>query len=348
MRSISVRQASVLLFLVLAGDVMVRPFTGGQNAAAATVIPIALAQGLFLYAIVFVLARIGMMQVMTAAALAVFGGVCLLEAAAVLLRTEQFYRYASDEPLPVAVTLGVLVLCVAYALLCHTRYAHGNQTDSTLHTFRFATMARAADVIFWLFAASLILLLVAGAPSMRLVQLAPAQGFPALWEELLKSLQVPAGLLVCLWLCKGEPQAVQRGFGAAIAGACGLRAVLAVFGELVLGTNAAMHPQLLHTLARVGGISVFKRLDALHVCVWVLVLLVRIVVLMTGAQMALALLWRCKNSVCVAVLCGALLPASAMMAAIPEQTHASVVSCGLLVCLIWTWMRGDAYAKGSA
>lgn len=46
--------------------------------------------------------------------------------------------------------------------------------------------------------------------------------------------------------------------------------------ELVLGPFAATQQQPLHTLARIGSLSVFTRLDALHVSVWMLLSLLRI------------------------------------------------------------------------
>lgn len=44
--------------------------------------------------------------------------------------------------------------------------------------------------------------------------------------------------------------------------------------------------QPMHTLARLGGLSVFKRFDALHVGIWLLVLLLRQAFLLYGTRTA--------------------------------------------------------------
>ncbi|MEG2405320.1 MAG: hypothetical protein RSC01_10410, partial [Oscillospiraceae bacterium] len=46
--------------------------------------------------------------------------------------------------------------------------------------------------------------------------------------------------------------------------------LFAVFSELVFANSAVLLSQPAQTLARLGGISVFKRLDAVHIAIWIL------------------------------------------------------------------------------
>ncbi len=45
--------------------------------------------------------------------------------------------------------------------------------------------------------------------------------------------------------------------------------------EAVLGMKAQLQQQTIHTLSRLGSISVFRRLDALHIAAWMLAELCR-------------------------------------------------------------------------
>lgn len=336
MKSISTKQASMLLFLCLAGDIVVQPFGVQQTAAAQPQSLAAVAQTLFLLAVVWLLARFWPVQPPSVAAVAVFGVVCLFGAAAVLLRTEQFYRYASDEPLPATVTVALLLACVAYALSCHNQSQNGHNFD---------TASRVGGLLFWMFCATLILLAVASIPAMQLTNLAPAKGISAVFTECMRSIQLPVDLLICWILCRDDARTARSGFGIAVLGAGALRFALAIGTELVVGSNTQGHAQLLHTLTRIGGISVFKRLDALHGSMWLLLLLLKMVVLFTGAQIALSLLWKCKNMLSIGVLFGTFLPCAMLLTVIPQTTHATLLSGGVFVVFVCIWIQGGLYAK---
>lgn len=73
---------------------------------------------------------------------------------------------------------------------------------------------------------------------------------------------------------------VQRAVFAAAAGFV----LLTIAGEGVLGSFAAQHSQPVYTLARVGSLSVFRRIDSLHAFVWALVLVEKIVFLLLAAS----------------------------------------------------------------
>ena len=52
--------------------------------------------------------------------------------------------------------------------------------------------------------------------------------------------------------------------------------LLALLGEMTLGAAYTSETQPVYTIARLGGLSVFRRLDALHVGVWLLLFLIKI------------------------------------------------------------------------
>ncbi len=70
------------------------------------------------------------------------------------MKSEEFYRYISDVPLPAVVTAAVLLTGAGYAACCG-----------------FETLSRTAQVVFWLFAASVFLLFVSNAGGMRITNL---------------------------------------------------------------------------------------------------------------------------------------------------------------------------------
>ncbi len=58
--------------------------------------------------------------------------------------------------------------------------------------------------------------------------------------------------------------------------------LLALLGEMTLGTAYTSESQPVYTIARLGGLSVFRRLDALHVGVWLLLFLIKISLYFAG------------------------------------------------------------------
>ena len=58
--------------------------------------------------------------------------------------------------------------------------------------------------------------------------------------------------------------------------------LLALLGEMTLGAAYTSETQPVYTIARLGGLSVFRRLDALHVGVWLLLFLIKISLYFAG------------------------------------------------------------------
>lgn len=321
---------ATLLFLALSADVVVRPFAEQAVSGAVQGIWMAAYDSLAVFALL-ALAAFG----------AAGGGEGLPEArqskpallvwllafsfsgGMTLLKAEEFYRYISDVSLPAVVTAAVLLAGAGYAACCG-----------------FETLSRTAQVVFWLFAASLFLLLVSNTGGMRITNLewqaAPwkdsvpsaVQGFSLSAEWLLFLMMEPGGTVRRLKSAGGILVKVFFVF-------CGL----CILSELVLGSAGAAQLQAAHTLARLGGLSVFRRFDALHTGIWMLAMLVKLALMIFGTKQALGRLAPKKFQAgrgipaVFAVLAGAC-AASAVPAAARGSVGTAITAAGFAALLL--------------
>lgn len=322
-RAFKGRQLSVLLSLSLCADVLVKPFDAAARPCAQIEVWAALAQATALTLLFAALAwllrdRVPSGKAFWGVAFALF----LCTGAAALYKAERFYRYTSDVPLLSAVTLGVLLAVALYALCNEAR-----------------AFARTAGLLVWLFAVSLGLLLISNARGAQLTNLAQAEAnVPLVWQTVLSRAAVPAELVLYWILDSDAPRARRFGVIArAVWLRCGLAAVVAVGSELVLGTGGQNHVQALHTLARIGGISVFKRLDAFHAAVWLLLLLLRAVWLLYGVKIALLRLLPQKYHAYTPLLsCALALPPLLGAAVVNDAVWRGVCGAAAVLCLLFT------------
>ena len=133
------RSLEILLFLSLSADVVVRPFATQPTSNAV--------QGVWMAAYVSLVVLLlvaaaswatlpeGGATVYSKPMLTVWLVVFSYSAGAVLLQTEEFYRYISDIPLPAVVTAGVLLAVAGYAVSCgfetlsRTAQVYGSKQD---------------------------------------------------------------------------------------------------------------------------------------------------------------------------------------------------------------------------
>lgn len=169
-----------------------------------------------------------------------------------LVRTESFLRYVSDDPLP-HLTVYVLALAV-------TLYAVRSGPEA---------VARACGVLLWALGASLVLLIAANARGMRLENLQLASvSLGEIVKNAAAGFVLPAQIPLFFFLTQKEDRQKGSRVATTLWLLYGLYVLLAVCAELVLGGQAQAQSQLPHTLARLGSISVFKRLDTLHLAIW--------------------------------------------------------------------------------
>lgn len=187
------------------------------------------------------------------------------------MKAEEFYRYISDVPLPAVVTAAVLLTGAGYAACCG-----------------FETLSRTAQVVFWLFAASVFLLFVSNAGGMRITNL---EWQTAPWKDSVPSaiqgFSLSAEWLLFLMMEPGGPARRLKSAAGILAKLFVLFCGLCILSELVLGSAGAAQLQAAHTLARLGGLSVFRRFDALHTGIWMLAMLVKLALMIFGAKQAL-------------------------------------------------------------
>ena len=184
-----------------------------------------------------------------------------------LERTETFYRYVSPDTLPLAVFVALLLTICLYAARCGLE-----------------TLLRAGLALLVLTAASLALVLAGNAGQMRLENLQlPRQPLQLAWESLAAGFSVAPELLLLGIFAHSAPQSRPVSLlGRALTAAVAVDLVLACAVELALGQFGALQVQPLHTLARIGSLSVFRRLDAVHVSVWLLAAVFRPALLSGG------------------------------------------------------------------
>ena len=323
------RQVLPILFLSLAADAVVRPFVSPDGIRAQSAVWGLLigASALCALAAAFCFAvsesslrlmRSGRLP-QAKAVLILFSAATALSGGASLVTSERFYRYVSDEPTLSLVTAALILAAAAYAV------SRG-----------IPSVARTAGVVCALFVAGAGLLVVSSLSSARLENLPYSkQIFEDAARWLAKSRALPAEIL-CFLMMK-LPTAKHRGTASlrrAFIASAAFYAGILILEELVLGTRAGAQLQPAHTLARLGGISVFKRFDALHVGIWLLALLVRQSLFLFGTRSALEGILPSRAAKFVLPLSLALTLAGAFAsAAIPQSALAAVLSIATAAAL---------------
>lgn len=200
----------------------------------------------------------------------------LLSIGAGVAQAEGFYRFVSDDRFA-AWFFALLVLAVAF---------YGNRMG-------LEALMRSALAIGVLLACSLVFLLIANASQFSVENLQFSQDLiQDVGNSVSSWFRFPAEALVYGLLLEQTTEKQGRSFFTILLVFWIIFLVLVVSEELVLGPFAALQQQPLHTLARIGSISVFTRLDAIHVCVWIMLSIFRVSVYVL---VALRLLKRCLS-----------------------------------------------------
>ena len=277
---------ATLLLLALSADIVVRPFATRPPQALCRVfgwqpmIPLAV---LALLALAMSGASGSMDGLMRAQhskpALFIWLLAFSFSGGAALLKSEEFYRYISDVPLPAVVTAAVLLTGAGYAACCG-----------------FETLSRTAQVVFWLFAASVFLLFVSNAGGMRITNL---EWQTAPWKDSVPS-AIQGVSLSAEWLLffddgARRPCPPAENAAGILAKLFVLFCGLCILSELVLGSAGAAQLQAAHRW-HAWGLSVFRRFDALHTGIWMLAMLVKLALMIFGSQAGPRGAWRPRNS----------------------------------------------------
>ena len=188
----------------------------------------------------------------------------VLSIALEIIQGERFYNYVMQQQLPAAVFLALVFAAAYYGAFAGVQ-----------------ALSRAAWVVLGLTAASVALLSCSVASQMQFSHLqTPAAGLPQLADAAAQQFYLPPELLLLPFLC-GRPGS-QKGSTRLIWAVFLTNCLLCLLGELTMGAAYAHTTQPVFTIARLGGLSVFRRLDALHVGVWLLLFLVKITLYFAG------------------------------------------------------------------
>lgn len=199
---------------------------------------------------------------------------------------------APDGPVPCraafAAALAVSVACQLYQ--AQRFYSDTTETELSLFWYTVVVAAavlygahaglggitRTANVFLWACGGGVLLLLVSVAGQLRVSSLQiTASPLPQVWQALPARLLLLPEFLLPAWLAPTR-RAGRNVTAAVLAGWALVAAGLAVLGEAVLGAGYADQSHPVYTVARLGGVSVFRRLDAVHVSIWMLLALLRL------------------------------------------------------------------------
>lgn len=271
------RQVCMFVFLSLAVDMAVRSFTRRATSGAQVEVLAALLDTAAALALLSpILTRACAVPDGPSAGTKIWRGAAAIlfaaAAASSVARSEAFFRYVSDEPIPQAITCGIFVLAVFYALRCGPE-----------------GILRASGLSCAAFLASMALLFVSNWDSMHFFNLTITP-FDAdkILETAIKGFALhPEILLFCI-LAAGSSGRKSRPLYRTLMLLCAFYIALSVCAQAVLGDRVQLQVQTIHTLSRLGSLSVFRRLDALHIAAWMLAELCKAAGLACGAQTVLA------------------------------------------------------------
>lgn len=191
-------------------------------------------------------------------------GALVISIALEIIQGERFYNYVMQQQLQALVFL-ILVFGAAY----YGAFA-GVQA-----------LGRAAWPVLVLAGASVLALGWSVAGQMQFSHLQTPAASPELLARLaLERFYLPPELILLPFLCGRGGSG--RGAAKLIGVVFLVDSLLALLGEMTLGAAYANETQPVYTIARLGGLSVFRRLDALHVGVWLLLFLIKISLYFAG------------------------------------------------------------------
>ena len=192
----------------------------------------------------------------------VFAVSLLFSAAVELMHCQRFYAFVLGSHLPL---FWFLTLSLAVA-------AYGQSMSK-------GTLGRTAQLVLVFSAVSLVILLIAVSDKMRVENLTcqPVTEAGVPHTMLLRAALCPEYLLLPVLASENNQKQHCAAKAAVLPSVLFLiDFVLVLAAELVLGPQAQGHSQSAYTVARLGALSVFRRLDALHISTWMMLFYLKI------------------------------------------------------------------------
>lgn len=193
---------------------------------------------------------------------AAFFVIIALSAGAGIIQAESFYRFVSDNLLPIFIFAALVAAVALYGA-----------------KMGLEPLARSGLIICVLLFASIAFIYIANISRFALTNLQFSekpvmQGISAA----VKLFNFPTEIPVFFLFAPQVSDKKTLNFNKILPLFLVIYIGIAFVQELVLGSFSTMQLQPLHTLARIGSISVFTRLDAIHVSVWIMVGIFRVTV----------------------------------------------------------------------
>ena len=266
---ISARQLLVCIYLAVSAEMLIKPFREPIRFPAQVLLPAAafnlLLVGLLLWPLQQGIGERGWLAVpargLTAALLLLSAGVTVNEA-------NGFLGFTGEWQLPFFLFLLLVLGLIYYAVRLGSE-----------------GFARVGGVLLVLFLGSILLIAVSNLQDLRLENL-DAGPLPV-WEigqAMQKGFYLSPAFLAGAVLTDRVADRPRLRWKGMLVAVFATYALFALLSELVLGGFAWSQRQPVYTLARIGSLSVFRRLDSLHASIWLMALLLKLILETAAAE----------------------------------------------------------------
>ena len=321
MKKVKDTQLAFLVFACAAVRLVTAQQVFGAYSAQLTLVAL-LIKYAALFALLFVTkkAKINVMSTQSAwLAAIIFASSC----AATALDTESFYRYACDEPLDARMVILLVLAAAACALFCGD-----------------GTVARTAQIAAFLLVIAAAVLAFSNIKNADMSKLSMQQLTLQNTAQPLSLLSyIPAEALLLVAFCSDNQRFKKCAF--VLLGTFLFFAVLLVSTELVFGSGTQSELRPLQMLTRVGSISVFKRLDAVYVFVWIFALLAKTSCMLSAARSAFQAYFIEKHSSLYALLLTLLFTALLSYMSVARQRDITTACIFLCIIIALVKKRGQ-------
>ncbi|MEG1446555.1 MAG: GerAB/ArcD/ProY family transporter [Ruthenibacterium sp.] len=248
---------------------------------------------------------------------ALYAAIFIFAASSALLQAVRFYTAVSDVPLPQSILFALLLVAALFAA-----------------NAGWAALGRAAQLVLLLFLLSLLFLFLGNVGEFRVTNLDFVHHLPQ--KILADSVTIcvfPVEILLFTMPNTAQDAMKKVVLQKAVWLTGGALALLLLCTELRMGTFDAARPT--HILARMGGVSIFKRTDALHVSAWIFAALMRIAALLYGATTMLsAFLPQKKSRICFALITLLVVLSACIAASLPRLWQRNIISIATVGALL--------------
>lgn len=184
----------------------------------------------------------------------------LISIALEIIQGERFYNYVIQSKLSIGIFLGIVFVAAFYGVY--------SGLDA---------LSRTAAIILSLTVFSVLMLSVSILPQLHFTNLQPVfWRISTVTNAVLSQIYLPPELFFWTLLLTQEPREQNTHLQTVLICLVSASTIFSLLGEMTLGEVYQEQEQPLFTIARLGGISVFRRLDALHVSVWLLLFLLKV------------------------------------------------------------------------